>query len=418
MKKIYNLLIILLCFVNFTQAQKIDEKRLSFQYIQLPAEPIRNVYSYFTIINPAYEADINSRKQAYAQKVKAADDLYNSEMDAYLKNVKAAEDKYNADLAAYNKRMKTYKPGMNIDTAKPVKKLPPGPIKASFTEEVYPKVFDQKMLAEKIKLEGYQNNPTNALTITITLRGFQMQQPVLKDTEYKYTENNVQKVGKKFHYDIQYKHPINLKTEVTGRVLSDGSLEQFNQYRTASTQKFATEQELKDYWEENKEIFTSPLQDQIVNDNMAAINQILNEKYGYLKKSREIEINVPKDKKINYDEYAQAYVSAVTGYNNIINPDNKAQASADLKTAIGIWEKALTESDLKNKKARINAKVTAVTMLNLAEAYLWLDDYRTAEMYLTKMSTLNLAGRDKRMADNIRYFMSAKKARYEANNAK
>jgi hypothetical protein len=417
MRHNYCLLILSLFLTNLVYSQKIDEKKLSFQYIQLPSEPVRGVYSYNTIVYPAYEDDINARKQLFLQKVKAAESQYNGEMDTYLKNVKAAEDKYNADLAAYNKRMKTYKPGMNIDTTRPVKKLPPGPIKVTYTEEVYPKVYDPKTLADMIKLEGYQKNPSDALNISITLLGFQMQQPVLKTADYKYKENNIDKVGKKYYYEIPYKHPMNLKVEVSGRVLADNP-GQFNQFRSASTGQYLTEQELKDYWEENKEIFTSPLQDQIVNDNMAAINQILNEKYGYLKKSREIEINVPKDKKINYDEYAQAYVSAVTGYNNIINPDNKAQATADLKTAIGIWEKSLTESDLKNKKARINAKVTAVTMLNLAEAYLWLDDYRTAEMYLTKMSTLNLAGRDKRMADSIRYFMAAKKTRYEANNAK
>jgi hypothetical protein len=127
---------------------------------------------------------------------------------------------------------------------------------------------------------------------------------------------------------------------------------------------------------------------------------------------------VPKEKKISYDEYALAYVNVVAGYNNIINSDNKAQSDADLKNAIRIWEKALTESDLANKKARINEKVTAVTMLNLAEAYMWLDDYRNSEMYLNKMSTINLAGRDKKMAQSIRAFMLDKKNRYDLNNLK
>ncbi|MFL5731149.1 MAG: hypothetical protein ACJ75J_16800 [Cytophagaceae bacterium] len=418
MKKIFTLPLILLLISPWCYSQKIDEKKLSFQYIQLPAEPVRNIYSYNAVVIPAYEDDINARKEAFRQKVKAADDQYNAEMSDYLNKVRAAEDKYNSDLDAYTKRMKNYKPGMNIDTAKPKKNLPPGPRKVTYTEETYSKTYDPKMLADIIKLEGYQNSTANALNISVTLRGFQMQQPVVKTADYKYKENNVDKVGKKYYYEIQYKHPMNVKAEASGRTLYEASPEQLNGWKTASTGQYLTEQELKDYWDQNKDIFTSPLQDQIVKENMAAINQLLNEKYGYIKKSREIEINVPKEKKISYDEYAQAYVSAVAGYNNIINPDNKAQYTSDLKNAIQIWEKSLSESNLKDKKARINEKVTAITMLNLAEAYLWLDDYRSAEMYLTKMSTINLAGRDKRSAEGIRYFMAEKKKRYDANTMK
>jgi hypothetical protein len=410
--------LILLVTSAWAYSQRIDEKKLSFQYIQLPAEAVRNIYSYNIIIIPAYEDDIKVRQAAFRQKVKAADDQYNAEMTDYLNKVRAVEDKYNTDLDSYTKRMKNYKPGMNIDTTRPVKKLPPGPRKITYTEETYYKTYDTKVLADMIKLEGYQNSPSDALNITITLKGFQMQQPALKTVDYKYSENNVAKIGKKYYYEILYRHPTNVKAEASGKILTDFPLDQSNQFRSASTSQYLNEQELKDYWEQNKEIFIEPLQDQIVKDNISAINQIINEKYGYLKKSREIEINVPKEKKISYDEYAQAYIHAVAGYNNIINADNKAQYTADLRTAIGIWEKALTESNLKDKKARINEKVTAITMLNLAEAYMWLDDYRSAEMYLNKMSTINLAGRDKKMAAGIRYFMGTKKARYEANIVK
>jgi hypothetical protein len=418
MKKIFSLFIFLAFLSTALFSQKIDEKKFSFQYIQLPAESVRNIYAYNVLIIPTYEDAIKVRQYAFRQKVKAADDQYNADMTDYLNKVRAAEDKYNADLDDYTTRMKAYKPGMNIDTAKPIKNLPPGPRKVTYTEDTYLKTYDPKILSEMIVLGGYQKSPDNCLKISIALKGFQVQQPILKTTDYRYTENNAKKIGRKYNYEILYRHPMNVKVESGGRVLAEFSPDQLNQFTSASTSQYQTEEALNNYWNEHKDSFNDPLQDQIVKDNITAINQILNEKYGYLKKSREIEINVPKEKKISYDEYALAYVNVVAGYNNIINSDNKAQSDADLKNAIRIWEKALTESDLANKKARINEKVTAVTMLNLAEAYMWLDDYRNSEMYLNKMSTINLAGRDKKMAQSIRAFMLDKKNRYDLNNLK
>ena len=51
----------------------------------------------------------------------------------------------------------------------------------------------------------------------------------------------------------------------------------------------------------------------------------------------------------------------------------QTEAKAELEKAVELWNYALKESDLKNKKARIDAKVTATTHLNCAEAYIWLN---------------------------------------------
>jgi uncharacterized protein YegJ (DUF2314 family) len=64
---------------------------------------------------------------------------------------------------------------------------------------------------------------------------------------------------------------------------------------------------------------------------------------------------------------------------------SKDQVMADIKKAIAIWEKALTESNTKDRKGRVNENVTIATDQNLAEAYMWINDFRSAEMYLNRI---------------------------------
>tara|TARA_B100000809_G_C15007138_1_gene483638 strand:+ start:436 stop:654 length:219 start_codon:yes stop_codon:yes gene_type:complete len=48
-------------------------------------------------------------------------------------------------------------------------------------------------------------------------------------------------------------------------------------------------------------------------------------------------------------------------------------------SGIAIWETALEESNPGDNKSRINKKITALLYVNLAEAYMWMDDFDIAE---------------------------------------
>jgi hypothetical protein len=416
MKKIYTLFIfaiLISLLIPKASGQKIDEKKITIDYIQLPAVAVnKNIVNCNPVVILGYIADNDAAKEAFNQKVKKADDQYNLEMQDYLNKVREAEDKYNKDLDEYEARMKKNKPG--TDTTRPVKKLPPGPRKATFTEGTYLNLYDPLFLASYVKLEGFKTGKDNALTFNIIFKGFEFVAPELVPVTYKYKENGKQMLGLKYQYKVLYRHPVTIKPESPQGPLPEMNTDMLNEYKTAETAMYPTEEELKAYWEQNKTTFLSSLQDQIVKDNMTVINQLLNEKFGYLKKKREIEINVPNDKKISYNEYADAYVLVLSGYNMIGSGGSKEQVNADIKKAIAIWEKALTESNTTNKKARINEKVTIATNQNLAEAYMWVNDYRSSEMYFNKLTLLNLSGKDKKALEKNREFMKFQKARYEA----
>jgi hypothetical protein len=102
------------------------------------------------------------------------------------------------------------------------------------------------------------------------------------------------------------------------------------------------------------------------------------------------------------------------GYGKLAEEGSNAKAFEYIKKGIDGWEAALKESEPKNKKARVNDKVTAVTRLNLAEAYIWINDYSNAELQLDKTRFLDL-NKFTRLAAKQKGLVDDQKARFEAN---
>jgi hypothetical protein len=413
--KLYPILFLVFFMNSASFSQKIDEKKIIIDYIQLPSVPInKTIANYNPIVILAYEADINASKEAFKQKVKKAEDQYNLEMQNYLNKVREAEEKYNKDLDEYESRMKNFRQG--TDTTKPVRQSFTGPRKITYTEGNYLNMYDPVFLASYIKIEGFKNNSDNALTLKVFFKGFESVAPELVPVTYKYKVKGKQMLGLMYQYKILYRHTAAIKPQTPQGPLPEINPDVLNEYKIAETATYATEEELKSYWEKNKDLFLNSLQDQIIKDNMITINQLLNEKFGYLKKKREIEINIPTEKKFSYNDYADAYVNVLSGYNMIGTGGSKDQVMADIKKAIAIWEKALTESNTKDRKGRVNENVTIATDQNLAEAYMWINDFRSAEMYLNKLTLLNLSGKEKKALEKNREFMKFQKARFDAQN--
>ena len=72
---------------------------------------------------------------------------------------------------------------------------------------------------------------------------------------------------------------------------------------------------------------------------------------------------------------------AVVLINKMVQPDYNNRNTL-LDSAINIWQTALKESDLKDRKARIDQKVTRHIYYNLAFAYVLKNDFDKAQQYL------------------------------------
>ena len=66
---------------------------------------------------------------------------------------------------------------------------------------------------------------------------------------------------------------------------------------------------------------------------------------------------------------------------------DKSTSKANLEKAIALWEEELQESDLNEKKARINKKITGLINANLADAYFWSENFEKANYYINQTMT-------------------------------
>ncbi len=149
--------------------------------------------------------------------------------------------------------------------------------------------------------------------------------------------------------------------------------------------------------------------------NLNTVNSLINDRYGFPKKTRSTEIfTVKKHKGHSYNDQVDAYTKVKSGYDLIVRDRNHASAKSKIMDGIEIWEKALGESNPGDNKSRINKKVTALLYVNLAEAYMWIDDFDTAENYRLKAEQAGVL-KYKTASKRLEKLMITAKNRYEAN---
>jgi hypothetical protein len=408
-------LLFLLPAINLN-AQDVDFKEVSFTYTQLPMKPLRkDIKNYQSKVVLKYMEDINAAKGSYADQVKKAEDDYAKAMDNYYIQQKLADDQYNTEMEAWNKKSLAEKVLLG-DKNKPQKKYVPMPYKHMPVEQKYQKSFDTDMLANKyFKLEGYTNNPANAVTITVRLLGFDSPDPELKTRQVSTAGPNKTSVTvTKYSYAIKYKHPVGYKVETAeGAIFEDYPVDMTN-YSTANSQEFDSDYALKSWWASAKDGFMANLQEQIVNTNLANLQNIINSNFGYKKITYATEVGLVDEKK-DYDDLKEAYAAALAGYNALGDDPTKAAAIPNIRKAVDIWEKCMKESDPENKKARIDREVTKMLMVNLMQGYMWLDEYDKVQSYFDKLMVLDPDKRNRHRAERLKDMAKDAKERWLAN---
>lgn len=438
MKQLYTL--ILLLFIGFSaNAQKVSDDDINFEYRRLPAEPLdKSFTNYQSKVELSYAGENAAKKEDaeakyqqdvkdYPQKVKDAEAKYKENMKEWEVEDKNAEDKYQKEVAEWNKKStmqkvaskqlanegKPHKQG----PSKPSKNLPSEPYKQSSAPTAGQKDHDVNLLANTyLILEGFKNTSDNAVIVTASVGAFDCIKPDLKTETRKMTKTVSGKQesynANYYHYETSYKQPMSVKVEVPGKgVVFNQGIDQFNTYTLIKTN---TTDDYNSVRNMNADAYVKSLQEKVLADNLKYINQLVNEKYGFAKQKREtILYNVKAKGDNNYDDYQSAYENAVSGYNLLTSDPTGAKGK--IKTAIDLWEKALTEYKPGEKKARVNDDVALSTRLNLAEACMWADDYTKADEHLIKTTALDPSKRQRKWSEELKTLMSEQKKRFEAN---
>jgi len=296
---------------------------------------------------------------------------------------------------------------------KPVLVLPPKPQPPVKKENVYQKIFDKEVLnSTYIKLDGYTKGNDNPVKITYTLYGFENTEPEVKTSQasvYNTSSKTTTQVTT-YWYELKYKHPVGIKVEdpFNGIVFNE---------MAAKTNDYATYTSMKKesgYPDFNKQSVLLELQNRVVETNLRFAYQTLNSMFGYSKIKDTIILYRVEAKKFNYDDLTQAYQDASLAYGMLVT--DMATAKTKFQNAVSVWIKIMDEYNPDDKKGRIDNDIAIATSLNMAMAYIYLNEFLKSEETLNKISLLKPSKSEQKIVDEIRAFCREQKLRFDANS--
>ncbi len=409
----------LLCFVVFLPvfSQKIRSENVSYTYTKLPLTPLtKGITNFQSTITAVYEAENKHKNEAYEAELAAAEAEYQKELAAYPAKVKAAEDKYANEMTEWEKKTlaeKVIEKQLLNENNKPVKQIPSEPYRRFVPKPTLQRSYDYAALAGTyLTLAGFTNSTTDAVKIEVVLNGFDYTKPVQlsemkKEVTYvngASTTNNVAY----YHVEFSYRHTMSVKVSLPdGKELFYLSPQELNTYKIYKSAETKSGQYI------NEEQIVQKFEEQILQNNLRLIGDLVNDRIGFKPTERVGKLFYVKSKDDTYSDLMKAFNEASSAFNQIT--DDEDGASAKLLGVVELYQKALTESDLTNKKARIDKDVTSMIYFNLMEIYFALKDVAAAESTLALFNGLDLSNADRKDKDVYEKLILDLKKRLTAN---
>ncbi len=400
----------LLLIANLSLSQKIIQSKIGINYTQLPSVLLLPKYYQSTVVLE-YEEDILAHQkmiqEEYDEELKQYKEIefqsktrHKARMDQYYDNLYSGKKK---TLAGYLLETQVLKTGTIPDKPAPYVAAP----KPKKRQVHYQKIFNTETLATSyLYLEGFEGKPEKAVKISAHLYGFQ-------STKIELKSRSVTKPSPAVYYwhRMSYKHPVRIRVvDNSGKIFLNELLEGTSEFVKYETKHTKTKIPSFD-----TVTIKRMLESKIVDKNMKLVYERLNELYGFCPKVRYENLYKVKAKKFNYDDCQSGFSIAREGYLNL-NTDFKSSKNKLLE-AIKIWNRVLKESELENKKARVNKHVTATMKLNIAQAYGWMNEYEKAELTLLEIIDYDkFKFRYRDAAQTRMKFYRKQKARWNANH--
>lgn len=397
-------------------AQKISSEDMSYFYKRLPIMQVsKDVKNYQLYFDPVYETKNQSAVKVYELALASETERYKREMAVYPSLLRQANNQYEIEMAEYNKKSfgkKLLEKQLLEQNNKPVKNLPVKPVMKEIERPPLQSSYDYNVLASTyIKFEGFEESTSNALKVHVLLYGFDFTQPrtVNADlTSFSTRSSTGTSNTTYYHIEFSYRHPMALKvTTPEGKELLSVTPPELNLYETykgADTDRPTIV---------NKDLLIKNMEEKILQDNLKFINNMLNDKFGYSWAKRTSKLFFVKNGGAEYNDLTAAFNEAIAGF-SMLQQDSES-AKQKINNAAEIWNKALQESDLNNKKARIHKELTMVLYNNLLEAYFALGNVQGGKALLNKMNGFSLSFNERKTKNEYETLFTDLKIRQQNN---
>jgi len=395
--------------------QKLKSEDITYNYNRPPALPVKGIINYQVVFEAPYEAKNQQLVKEYEQQQHIADDKYSKDVAAYPGLVKGADDRYDKEMAEYNKKSlgtKIAEKGL-LDNGKPIKEMIPKPHLTIVRKPELQSSYDYKVLADTyMHLDGYQNNPDNALKIVVVLYGYDHTQPRNMDEQ----QDNLRigggstSVAKStyYHTEFSFRHPMAIKVYTPDgkemMSLTPPELNSYKIYKSNATDRAASI---------NTDLLIKTNEEKVLQDNLRFINNMLNDKYGYSSIKKVATLYYIKNGDEGYTDLTTAFNEASSGL--LMLQQDKISARAKLQKACDLWNTALKEVNMGDKKARINKDIALGIYFDLLETYFALGDAQGGEGTLEKLNTMSLANSDRKTKLDFDVLFAELKKRQQNN---
>lgn len=383
MKKI----MVLACLISLqVTGQNIDDNFVNFNYTQLPLISVdESLRSYrFEVVTDVEGANMDSTT-TYQIRLDNAVSIYQKRMDTWLSKMSLIQQQENATGTSQSAN---YPP-------KPSLELVVKPVQHTVTTNAS---------AEGIKISGF-NEGDNGLLVRYTLLP-------IKNVKFSYSKKGEAANTK---YDYKCSYILQAKMEVidpSNTVLFEKMV---GRAKTKGLGKYKSTYDFAKWYMNNRETFYAQIESEGRKAAIAGSGAALDNQFGYINKSRKAEIySVKKYKDYDYTDVIMAYNQTTEALLKVGNDRDRSGAMDDLEEAREMWLKILEESNLQNKKERINAKISAVIWCNLAEIAIWMADFNEAENQVSKTMNSGIM-KAKSHIKGEKSFYADQKNRWKAN---
>jgi hypothetical protein len=394
-------LFLALTLVLNTFAQSVKGENLSYTYIKLPTNPVQPRPAFYqSFVSAAYEVE-NQKLLAQFEKDKAqAEADYQRDMAEYPNRLKAAEDKYAREMEAWNAKStasKILEKQVLNENNHPVKDYVPQPYRKTINPPVLKTSYDYNSLASTyLYIDGVEKGSNNALNYMVTLQGFEAT-PARIVSEVKKEVSRVNNVNTSYdvtyyHIEFTYRHPMSFRVSTAAnQEIYAAAPAEFTEFKTYKSTASKTQPSM------DVSAVVKSMEDKCLQENLRVINHLVNDRIGYERTEETFELYYVKSKNESHNDLLDAYNAATLGFKMLAT--SEAQGKSKLEEAILIWNKALEESDIENKKARIDKDVTIAIYVNLLEAYFALRNTKEADLIFQTLGRMEISNRDKRQIE-------------------
>jgi len=401
--------------MNFAQSVKGEE--ITFTYIKLPSNPVTpKPTNYLSYVTASYEAENQKLLAQYEADKAQAEADYQREMAELPNKQKAADEKYEREMKAWNEKStasKIIESKVLNENNHPVKDYVPQPYRRTVNAPALKTTYDYNSLASTyLHIDGFEKSAANAMIYTVTLQGFESTQPrIVTEVKKEATRvNNVSTVTDVTYYHIEftYRHPMSFRVSNAANMeiyaASPAEFTEFKTYKGPAT-KTSPSTDIT--------AMLKSMEDKILQENLTAINHLVNDRIGFEKTERKTEIFWVKSKNESHDDIKTAYNNAVLGFK--LFGTSEEQGLLKINEAVTAWKKALEESNIDDKKARIDKDVTIALYYNLLEAYFITRNTTDADTILQTLGLMDLSNRDKKDVEKYNELYLNLKLRKAAN---